>query len=407
MRDPYECLGVPRTASADVISKSFRRLAKQLHPDVTNDPESTALFAELTAAREILSDEEKRRAFDRCEIDATGAPALAPRARAYWRRSISLVLAATLILAGILTVTVHRLASQRPITAMSDGMDSATSHIAAINQPNGSAEPEPHLILQQNTSYATDDTIPLGLQISSEAAGSALEIDGLPAGTTLSSGRAMGQGGWRIVAANVGNAMIHPPQGFRGALDFNVALRLADDSVIDRGSFRLEWTPMVPPATVASASDTATSGISSNNPMMSAAPSEPNAIPPTAETRLDRRQIEHLIGQSQKLMTEGDFGAARTLLERAAEARDARAALALGSTFDPIMLAMLHARGIAPDVSLARYWYQKASELGSEEAEERLKLLAPAKADEVSQIAVGRVSVSLLAPGKTNKVVIE
>jgi hypothetical protein len=286
-------------------------------------------------------------------------------------------------------------------------MDSATSHIAAINQPNGSAEPEPHLILQQNTSYATDDTIPLGLQISSEAAGSALEIDGLPPGTTLSSGRAVGQGGWRIVAANVGNAMIHPPQGFRGALDFNVELRLADDSVIDRGSFRLEWTPLVPPATVASASDTATSGISSNNPMVSAAPSESNAIPPTAESRLDRWQIEHLIGQSQKLMTQGDFGAARTLLERAAEARDARAALALGSTFDPIMLTILHARGIAPDVSLARYWYQKASELGSEEAEERLKLLAPAKADEVSQIAVGRVSLSLFAPGKTNKVVIE
>jgi hypothetical protein len=407
MRDPYDCLGVPRTASAKEISKSFRRLAKQLHPDITNDPESTALFADVNAAHEILRHEEKRRAFDRGEIDTTGALALAPRARAYRQQSILLVLAATLILTGVLTVMVQRLASQRPISVMSDGVDTANSGLAAINQPNASAEPEPRLILQQNDSYGTDGTIPLGLQISGEAAGLALEITGLPPGTTLSSGRAMGQGGWRIVAANVGNAMIHPPHGFRGVLDFNVELRHPDDSLIDRGSFRLEWTPVVASAAVASASDPATSGISSDNHVASAAPSEPNEIPPAAESRLDRRQIEYLIGRSQKLMTEGDFGAARTLLERAAQARDARAALALGSTFDPIMLAILHARGIAPDLSLARYWYERASELGSEEANERLKLLAPAKADQVSQIAVGRVRLSRFAPGNTNKVVIE
>jgi hypothetical protein len=405
MRDPYECLGVSPTASADEISKSFRRLAKQLHPDVTNNPESAALFADVNAANEILGDEEKRRAFDRGEIDTTGALALAPRARTYRQHSISLLLAAMLILAGALAVMVHRPASQAPISATSDGVDTANPGLAAINRPNGSGEPEPRLILQQNDSYGTDDTIPLGLQISGGAAGLAVEITGLPPGTTLSSGRAMGQGAWRIVAANVGSAMIHPPQGFRGVLDFNVELRLADDSVIDRGSFRLEWTPVVASAAVASASDT--SGISSDNHAVSAAPSEPNAIPPTAESRLDRRQIELLIGRSQKLMTEGDFSAARTLLERAAEARDARAALALGSTFDPIMLAILHARGIAPDLSLARYWYERASELGSEEANERLKLLAPARGDEVSQIAVGRVRLSRFAPGNTNKVVIE
>jgi hypothetical protein len=405
MRDPYECLGVSPTASADEISKSFRRLAKQLHPDVTNDPESVALFADVNAANEILGDEEKRRAFDRGEIDTTGALALVPRARTYRQQSISLLLAAMLILAGALAVMVHRPASQAPVSATSDGVDTENSGLAAINRPNGSGEAEPRLILQQNDSYGTDDTIPLGLQISGGAAGLAVEITGLPPGTTLSSGRAMGQGAWRIVAANVGSAMIHPPQGFRGVLDFKVELRLADDSVIDRGSFRLEWTPVVASAAVASASDT--SGISSDNHAASAAPSEPNAIPPTAESRLDRRQIELLIGRSQKLMTEGDFSAARTLLERAAEAHDARAALALGSTFDPIMLAILHARGIAPDLSLARYWYERASELGSEEANERLKLLAPARGDEVSQIAVGRVRLSRFAPGNTNKVVIE
>jgi len=75
MRDPYEVLGVPRSATADDIKKSFRRLAKKLHPDANkNDPKSAARFAELNSAHEILGDEDKRKAFDRGEIDAEGKP---------------------------------------------------------------------------------------------------------------------------------------------------------------------------------------------------------------------------------------------------------------------------------------------------------------------------------------------
>jgi DnaJ-class molecular chaperone len=75
MRDPYEVLGVPRTASEADIKKSFRRLAKKLHPDANkNDPKAAPRFAELNSAYEILGDENKRKAFDRGEIDAEGKP---------------------------------------------------------------------------------------------------------------------------------------------------------------------------------------------------------------------------------------------------------------------------------------------------------------------------------------------
>jgi DnaJ-class molecular chaperone len=75
MRDPYEVLGVDRKASAGDIKSAFRRLAKKLHPDANkNDPKAASRFAEINAAYEILGEADKRKAFDRGEIDAEGKP---------------------------------------------------------------------------------------------------------------------------------------------------------------------------------------------------------------------------------------------------------------------------------------------------------------------------------------------
>jgi len=75
MRDPYEVLGVDRKASAGDIKSAYRKLAKKLHPDANkNDPKAATRFSELNAAHELLGDEDKRKAFDRGEIDAEGKP---------------------------------------------------------------------------------------------------------------------------------------------------------------------------------------------------------------------------------------------------------------------------------------------------------------------------------------------
>jgi DnaJ-class molecular chaperone len=72
MRDPYEVLGVPRTASADDIKSAYRKLAKQYHPDLNPGKKSEAQFKDVSVAYDLLSDADKRKRFDRGEIDASG-----------------------------------------------------------------------------------------------------------------------------------------------------------------------------------------------------------------------------------------------------------------------------------------------------------------------------------------------
>jgi DnaJ-class molecular chaperone len=74
MRDPYDVLGVSKTASEAEIKSAFRKLAKKYHPDQSKEVKAKERFAEVGSAYEILGDDKKRKAFDRGEIDAEGKP---------------------------------------------------------------------------------------------------------------------------------------------------------------------------------------------------------------------------------------------------------------------------------------------------------------------------------------------
>lgn len=72
--DPYATLGVPRTASDAEIKKAYRKLAKDLHPDLNpGDASAVDRFKKVSAAYDLLRDPEQRASFDRGEIDASGA----------------------------------------------------------------------------------------------------------------------------------------------------------------------------------------------------------------------------------------------------------------------------------------------------------------------------------------------
>jgi hypothetical protein len=497
MRDPYASLEVPRSATAVDIKKSYRRLAKRLHPDTNNnDPVAATLFAQLKAAHEILGDEAKRRAFDRGEIDAEGKPT--PEAVSNFS---GLTLSMTGLMVAVATLVASLLIMRNVLPLIDPNSKSAgeagfLSRVSANEERAPAAQAErrdarvwsdSRLLFPQSVSYVAADTIRLGIQVVGETDGLAVEISSLPAGMTISAGRPQGGGRWRILATDVDNAMIYLPPGFSGAIDLAVELRLFDDTVVDRGSLRLEWLQT---ATIESAPATAVSKSSDDKALASAAltdqnaiqhatdavavsqksadkalasaaltdqnaiqhaadavavsdkalasaastdqnaiqhaadavavsqksadkasasaaptdqnaiqhatdavavslksadkasaataPADQNAMPHATDSQQDHESIQLLIGRSEKLLSEGQVEAARLVLLPAAEAHDARAALALGATYDPTMLATLQVHGVASDVSMAVDWYKKAQDFGSPEARQRLKSLTAA-----------------------------
>src|SRR5436189_2462671 len=78
-RDLYEVLGVPRDADQSQIKKAFRKLARELHPDVNrHDPEAEEKFKEAAEAYEMLSDDERRSIYDRYGHDGLKSRGFSP-----------------------------------------------------------------------------------------------------------------------------------------------------------------------------------------------------------------------------------------------------------------------------------------------------------------------------------------
>jgi hypothetical protein len=98
--------------------------------------------------------------------------------------------------------------------------------------------------------------------------------------------------------------------------------------------------------------------------------------PGKADRTLDPEEVKLFTRQGEQFAAAGDLVTARILLQRAAEAGDATAAMALGATYDPNVLAKRGVVGMNGDVEKARNWYRKAESFGSPDASPRLNALA-------------------------------
>jgi TPR repeat protein len=106
-------------------------------------------------------------------------------------------------------------------------------------------------------------------------------------------------------------------------------------------------------------------------PMAALAPAV--AAPPAR--RIDPDQLASMMQRARSMLAVGDITSARLLLERAAEAPDADAALMLAQTYDAQVLGTSDVRNIVAEPAKARAWYQRAAQLGSTDAQRRLAQL--------------------------------
>jgi TPR repeat protein len=102
---------------------------------------------------------------------------------------------------------------------------------------------------------------------------------------------------------------------------------------------------------------------------------DPPPAAPAPVRRLDPDEVAALLMRARGLIEIGDIAPARLLLERAADAQEASAALLLAQTYDPAVLGTPDMRSITPDPAMARSWYQKAARFGSRDAQQRLSQL--------------------------------
>jgi hypothetical protein len=286
-----------------------------------------------------------------------------------------LILAVTIAAIAALVIS-GKLANWRNVVAGQGPAEAAIAPTRAEPGVEGSL-PLPQLVAVQSSVRGSSEELPLALEVEGPDAGVALLVTGLPAGASVTTGREVANG-WRVAAADIARTMLRRPPGFVGPMDLILELRLPDETVADRRSWRLEWiappaaasSPVTVPAPAAAMPAEVKDGGAQRADIVAAQPSDKPA------RALDAATIATLMRRADELVTVGDMSAARLLLRRAAEAQDSRAAFALAATYDPIVLEKRGVRGGIADITLARMWYDKAREFGSPEAQQRIEKLA-------------------------------
>jgi hypothetical protein len=282
-------------------------------------------------------------------LDTTTVPAALARGSSRRRWPVGLA-APALVIAGVI-VTLWGQGNET--LGVKNERDKASflsrpSALVTGNSPESSSSMPRLIIAAASGALRSDEATPIGLTVDGVTDAAQLLIDGFAPGSLFSVGQSIGQNAWRIPAPQIEAATIMPPRGFGGSMDLVVTLILANGSLGDRRALHLQW---LPPASALRPSGTLSS-------------------------RIDARELGELLARGKVLEASGDIGAARLFFQRAAEAGNAQAAFMLAETYDPTELKNLREVGLAPDIKVARIWYGKAKELGSEEALERMQRLA-------------------------------
>jgi len=207
-----------------------------------------------------------------------------------------------------------------------------------------------------------------------------LMFRGLPPKVTLSAGFRLKES-WAVSLRDLENLTIETPAEFQGAFNLEVLLIKGRDTPAESRVISVEIVSQ-------DAQPPATASINQSAPgpqLLTAAPRTPDAERPPITKRSQQQQArltmpaaeeQGMMQRAEALLRNKDVASARLLFEHLAKNGSAKAALAMGKTFDPAFFRTIEAAGLKPDVEKARDWYSQAADLGDQEAPSRLSALA-------------------------------
>ncbi len=221
-----------------------------------------------------------------------------------------------------------------------------------------------------------------------------VRIRGLPPAAVLSEGHAIKAGTWAVPLTGLANLMVTVAAGSEGKFQVLVALVLVDGTVVRETEVTLAVmltaasNQRASQAPVNSASLGAGPALPSPPPQASPLASPPLKLAPEREApppalsgqqavpqlkSEDRDRAIKYVQRGDESLAAGNITMARLFYQKAAEVGLAQGALALAGTYDPAELARLKVvGGVDPDRATAQKWYEKARQLGSPQAAERL-----------------------------------
>jgi hypothetical protein len=220
----------------------------------------------------------------------------------------------------------------------------------------------------QNVTGPAGVPLPLAIDVSKseeDTGGRLFIFTGIPNGVKLNPGGDLGMF-WAVNSNAFDRLTLLAPEGFRGSFQIEVTQTdtVPEDSK-RKSSFLVTITP--PPEAQANTRNL--------NAVVPRGELE-NISPDTRPADLPILKDKNLMERAFSLFGKGDVSAARAIFQYLAARGNAEAAIAMGGTYDPLVLSQLYIKGMTPEPEQAQAWYEKAEVLGSTEARRRLNALA-------------------------------
>jgi Bacterial SH3 domain len=214
------------------------------------------------------------------------------------------------------------------------------------------AKPEIALTAPGRIEASTGDELAFTIAIDSAdalPARSVIAIRALPEGAAFSQGRPYGATEWSLRPDEIGDLRLRLPKTASSGADLRVELMAADGTILASASTRIDIAPDPRAALILRADESG--------------------------------RVADLISHGHKMIDVGYFAGARAYFRRAAEAGSGEAALLLAATYDQEFIDKIGAHGIKADPKEARAWYERAKQLGVEDAEAKFKALKEDRTD--------------------------